>query len=321
MKLLLQECNKAACGDDESTPGSSGCLINGCASGHLSNPQTATSIMSPTSKTAAEEGVHSLSSCSTVHQADLQSNYSSCPILPKQISMQVEYPENVVDIIIRRVNDSKFAPAIPEELQLDHVLSSTPYQSMLESLFGGLTTAALDVPLVTKAYEESYMREAGPGEPSCAMGELCECMFIDKNMPFVGVQFKLPVGSQDTTKGSEIRTDDCKGIKSPCDVTPGMCVLCCRKTTQRLFYDICYSGNRVQGLIQQYGNLCNQPGEYARCCMLVCPPNSPWQCMPRPIMSHQRNRYRVHVVAGLKHLQQLRVSFEDFVTPSDMMQA
>jgi len=29
----------------------------------------------------------------------------------------------------------------------------------------------------------------------------------------------------------------------------------------------------------------------------------------------------VHVVAGLKHLQQLRVSYEDFSTPSDMMQA
>ena len=252
----------------------------------------------------------------------------------------VEFPENVVDVIVRRVNDSKFAPPIPEELQLDHVLSSVPYQSMLESLFGGLTTAALDVPLVTKAYEESYMREAGPGEPSCALGELCECMFIDRNAPFVGVQFKLPVGSLTATSAAESSSGGSgsfsggsshgvpgssnsglgtRGIDSP--IMPGMCVLCCRKTTQKLFYDICYSGNRVQGLIQQYGNLCNQPGEYARCCMLVCPPTSPWHCMPRPMMSHQRNRYQVHVVAGLKHLQQLRVAFEDFAPPSDTMQA
>jgi len=95
-----------------------------------------------------------------------------------------------------------------------------------------------------------------------------------------------------------------------------MCVLCCRKTTQKLFYDACYSGKRVQGLIQRYGNLCNQPGEYAREVMLICPPTGQWQCMPRPVMSHQRNRYKVHIVAGKKHLQQLRVSYEDFAPPS-----
>lgn len=219
-----------------------------------------------------------------------------------------EYPDNIVDTILREVNNSRFAPAIPEELQLDHVLSSVPYQSMLESLFGGLTEATHDVPLVTKAYEESYMREAAPGEPSCSMGELCECRFVDKNAPFVGVQFELPIGSQPEGGAGEGR----KRLQ--------MCVLCCRKTTQKLFYDMCFSGERVQGLIQQFGNLCNQPGEYARCCMLICPSNGQWQCMPRPVMSHQRNRYKVHVVAGLKHLQQLRVAYEDFATPSGTAQ-
>lgn len=212
------------------------------------------------------------------------------------------YPDSVVDLILLKVNDSKFAPAMPEELQLDHVLSGVPYQSMLESLFGGLTQAETDVPLVTKAYEEAYMREAGPGEPTCAMGELCECQFIDKNAPFVGVQFQLPSAS---------------------GTSPKMCVLCYRKTTQRLFYDMCYQGKRVNGVIQHYGNLCNQPGEYARSCMLICPASEgqqQFQCMPRPIMSHQRNRYRVVVVAGMKHLQQLRVAHEDFVTPPDRTQ-
>ena len=216
----------------------------------------------------------------------------------------VEYPSGIVDLILRRVNDSKFAPAMPEELQLDHVLSGIPYQSMLESLFGGVGSEVPDVPIVTKAYEESYMREATPGEQLCALGELCECRFIDRNAPFVGVKFELPVGCSE----------------GPTSVGSGLCVLCCRKTTQRLFYDMCFSGKQVHGLIQQYGNLCHQPGEYARCCMLICPPTSQWQCMPRPIVAHQRNRYRVHVVAGLKHLQQLRVAYEDFVTPSDRQQ-
>ena len=212
--------------------------------------------------------------------------------------------DSIVDIIKRRVNDSRFAPAMPVELQLDHVLSSVPYQAMLESLFGGVSQPAHEVPLVTKTYEESFMREPVPGELPCALGELCECRFIDKNAPFIGVQFELPGARQDQRDGSA-----------------KMCVLCYRKTTQKLFYDACYSGKRVQGLIQHYGNLCNQPGEYARSCMLICPPSAQWQCMPLPIMSHQRNRYRVHVVAGVKHLKQLRVAYEDFATPSDKMQA
>lgn len=243
-----------------------------------------------------------------------------------------EYPDNVVDVILRRVNDTRFAPAMPEELQLDHVLSGVPYKAMLESLFGGVSDCVPDVPLVTKAYEESFMREPGPGEQPCAMGELCECMFIDRNAPFVGVQFELPnggsSGASGVGKGAEGASGDGNkggrskqgGASGRAQDTPKMCVLCYRKTTQKLFYDVCYSGKKVQGVIQHYGNLCNQPGEYARSCMLICQPSAQWQCMPLPMMSHQRNRYRVNVIAGVKHLQQLRVAFEDFAPPLDRMQ-
>lgn len=207
------------------------------------------------------------------------------------------YDDSIVGIIKRQVNDSRFAPATPEELQLDHVLSSVPYRDMLESLFGTVSGQAPNIPIITKAYEESFMREACPGERQCAMGSKCECMFIDPNAPFVGVEFDLPSDQADPKKSES---------------TPKLCVLCSRKTTQKLFYDACYSGTRIQGLIQRYGNLCNQPGEYARECMLICPPSAQWNCLPLPIMSHQRNRYRVQVVAGVKHLQQLRVAHEDF---------
>ena len=212
-----------------------------------------------------------------------------------------DYDDSIVGMIKRQINNSRFAPATPEELQLDHVLSSVPYRDMLESLFGTVSGPPPNLPIITKAYEESYMREAGPGERQCAMGAKCECMFIDHNAPFVGVQFDLP---------NELNSNEA-------DQTPKLCVLCCRKTTQKLFYDACYSGKRVQGLIQRYGNLCNQPGEYSRECMLICPPSAPWHCLPLPIMSHQRNRYKVQIVAGIKHLQQLRVAHEDFfVSPS-----
>jgi len=222
---------------------------------------------------------------------ELKTLLSTLPPAPSPDSAD----ETLVSAIKRQVNSSRCVPAIPEELQLDHVLSSVPYQDMLESLFGGISQDAPSLPLITKAYEESFMREPGSDERPCAMGPKCECMFIDANAPFVGVEFLAP-------------------LESPGQ--PNLCVLCSRKTTQKLFYDACYSGKRVQGVIQRYGNLCNQPGEYARECMLISPPNAQWSCLPLPIMSHQRNRYRVQVVAGRKHLQQLRVSFEDFAPPS-----
>jgi len=97
-----------------------------------------------------------------------------------------EHDEGIVGMIKRQVNNSKFAPATPEEIQLDHILSSVPYQSMLESLFSNVSQVS-SVPLVTKAYEESFMRESETGERSCVMGPKCECMFIDPNAPFVSV--------------------------------------------------------------------------------------------------------------------------------------
>jgi hypothetical protein len=233
-----------------------------------------------------------------------------------------EYDDSIIGMIKRQINNNRFAPATPEELQLDHVLSSVPYKDMLESLFGTVTSGpAPNLPIITKAYEESYMREAGPSEKQCAMGAKCECMFIDHNAPFIAVQFDLPNELLDTssTNSNPNPSNPNPSNPNPNATAPKLCVLCCRKTTQKLFYDACYSGKRVQGLIQRYGNLCNQPGEYARDCMLICPPNAPWHCLPLPIMSHQRNRYKVQIIAGIKHLQQLRVSHEDFfVNPSVM---
>ncbi len=63
-------------------------------------------------------------------------------------------------------------------------------------------------------------------------------------------------------------------------------------------------------------NTTHWAGEYARECMLVCPPHAPLHCMPLPVMSHQRNKYRVRISNGIKCLDQIRVRHEDFATPS-----
>ena len=44
--------------------------------------------------------------------------------------------------------------------------------------------------------------------------------------------------------------------------------------------------------------------------MIFANPNGPVQCMPLPIVAHQRNRYTVVKVGGIPHLQQVGVDME-----------
>ena len=115
-------------------------------------------------------------------------------------------------------------------------------------------------------------------------------MFIDKQQPFVAVEFLVP---------GEERVE-----------VPQMCVVCSRANTQQLFSDIIFDGTCQTGLIQRYGNLHDVSGEYARNVMLVCPPNGPMHCMPLPIVSHQRNRYTVSRIGGVHYLRQHGVYFQ-----------
>jgi hypothetical protein len=177
-------------------------------------------------------------------------------------------------------------------LELDTLLSRLPYKRMMHDMLPHSPKRSLpSVPYVTRIYEERFMREAmHPNERECVMRSSCECMFIDSQQPFVGVEFVLP--GEDVTE------------------VPQMCVLCSRASTQQLFYDIIFDNSTFTGLIQRYGNLHSVPNEYAKNVMLICPPNGPVHCMPLPIVSHQRNRYSVNRVAGVHYLRQHGVYFQ-----------
>ena len=100
-----------------------------------------------------------------------------------------------------------------------------------------------------------------------------------------------------------------------------MCVLCSRSTTQKCFYDISFLGRPTTGIIQRYGCMYGQPGEYAAECMLIPSRALGIANMPVPSVSHQRNRYSVTTHGGLKHLKQHRVGYEDFQHPSSTADA
>ena len=146
-------------------------------------------------------------------------------------------------------------PPAPPEVNLDHILSCVPYRDLLQDLFGKSTSspgasassASLCIPVVTKTYEESFMREPmWEYERPCVMGSNCECNFISTRPAesFVGVEFILPF---------EASLDASKRPRQ-------MCVLCHRKLVQSLFYDIMYSAAPFHGVIQRYGNICNHAG-------------------------------------------------------------
>jgi hypothetical protein len=206
----------------------------------------------------------------------------------------VPFQSDLQQTILRRLNATEPPPPTPE-LRLDHILSRVPYRAMLENLFPAGGEQVPDVPILCRSYEESFMRQPLPGERPCAMGDLCECMFIDKASPFVGAELRLPHDPPDAAQ---------------------LCVVCSRAATQKCFYDMCFLGRPAAGVIQRYGCIYGQPGEYAAECVLIPPRALGLASMPAPSVSHQRNRYTVTVLGGLKHLKQARVSFEDFRPPS-----
>ena len=163
---------------------------------------------------------------------------------------------------------------VESELDFFDILSHIDYKGVLEGLFGGRGMGA-DIPVISRVYEESYLREPTSGERKCVMGTSCEAMVIDKSRPFIAVEFQLP------GKTSEI---------------PQMCVICSRKHTQRLFYDFLYRATPATctGVIQRYGVLCNVPGEYLKDSCLVMPPHGPVHCMPYPSVAYQRSHFTVH---------------------------
>jgi hypothetical protein len=199
-------------------------------------------------------------------------------------------------IICDAIDKSLLATAVPAPEstgQLNWLVSKIGVLKMLSSL---PDRSSYSVPIVTRAYEESYMRECkDSSEQPCILGTQCECMKIDRDNKFVGVQFVL----------------------SSMQASNGMCILCLRKSTHLIFYNILREGHRVNNIIQKYGNICNAPGEYHSSAMLICPPHGPIHSMPLPIVAHQRNRYSVVSHFGIRFMKQHSVYMEDFQhTPS-----
>jgi hypothetical protein len=200
-------------------------------------------------------------------------------------SILKEYQEKAAD-----VNADTSATSV--WMALNVVLDHSTFQNSL--LQHDLSTNYEEnvVPLVTRQYEESFVRECIYAEDKpCSLGQYCECNFIDLEHAFVGVSFVMPdLLCQHNT----------------------MCILCLRKLTQMLYYRIVNGAFKSAHLAQTYGNICDVPGEYDSSAMLVLPKHSAVHSMPLPVVAHQRNKYKVVLREGYRYLQQCNVYYEDF---------
>lgn len=177
-------------------------------------------------------------------------------------------------------------------LALNVVLDHSTFEKTLLQHDIGSRHEENTVPLISRAYEEDFMRECvSEDDKPCSMGQYCECNFIDSQNPFVGVAFVMP---------------DLHVIHNY------MCILCLRKLTLILFYRLVNGAYKCNHLAQLYGNICDVPGEYHSSAMLVLPKNGDVHSMPFPVVAHQRNKYSVIIKNGHKYLQQRNVYFEDF---------
>jgi hypothetical protein len=209
---------------------------------------------------------------------------------------ETEAPLTVDDLcneICKNVLDARKSE-ICEVLNFETILSQVPYKTILESLYGSSSLPPPQICVFTKKYEESFIRECMlPNERKCVMGQECECNFIDREHPFTGVEFLVT--------GQTVK-----------NCTPQMCVLCSRKYTQKLFYDILFKfHNGVSGCIQRYGVINNVEGEYHQDFVLIMPPHGPVNAMPFPSVVHNRNNYKVVVKSAIRFvIQRAEMGFQ-----------
>lgn len=200
----------------------------------------------------------------------------------RQVHEPVE-PVSVHDLtqaIADSILESASSGRLECALNLSTILSGVAYREILQNLFGcdhhgdGVPPLLDDIPVVSKAYEEAFMRESMlPSERPCVMGAECEGHFISKEHRFACTEFLLP---------GEERTE------------PRMCVLCCRKHTQKLYYDLLYSPSSTHmGVIQRYGVVVGVPDEYAAQGTLIMPATGPVHSMPYPSVAYCRANYTV----------------------------
>ena len=203
-----------------------------------------------------------------------------------------------------------------ENMNCSDIMELTPEQNLNEIasyLYRGpqntLTTPAArqamsyarDTVVVTRAWEESFMKEAAGSERSCVNGQRRNCMaskircngLVDAN--FSLVEFYTQAEYREIEKG---------GWKWP-DVRK-QCILCLRASVYSRFMNArcCNVGVTPDVCMSPIGNIVGEPGEYCSQDVFVSGP-SKYEGIIIPVVLPSITQFLVHRVNGIRYLQQL----------------
>jgi len=156
------------------------------------------------------------------------------------------------------------------------------------------------IQVVTRAYEEKYLREPTGKERSCIMGDQCQGMHLPhvNENAFVLREFLLPTEEEEYNRTAKLPAEG------------RLCLMCKRSEIARAFINIRADGMGVKNniILQDYRNIVDEEGEY---CLEDCLLSSPqvFQGLLDPVVLHLRNAYRLKVLKGVRHYEQWRMKY------------
>ena len=156
------------------------------------------------------------------------------------------------------------------------------------------------IQVVTRAYEEEYLREPVRKERPCIMGEQCQGMHLTHvtENAFVIREFLLPTEEEEYKRTGKLPAEG------------RLCLMCKRSEIARAFINIRADGMGVKSnvMLQDYRNIVGEEGEY---CMDDCILSSPtiFQGILEPVVLHLRNAYRLRINDGIRYYEQWRMKY------------
>tara|TARA_B110000908_G_C10268121_1_gene466896 strand:+ start:1616 stop:2476 length:861 start_codon:yes stop_codon:yes gene_type:complete len=158
----------------------------------------------------------------------------------------------------------------------------------------------VSIQVVTRAYEEQYLREPVGKERLCIMGDQCQGLQLPhiNDNAFVLREFLLPTEEEEYKRSGKLPSEG------------RLCLMCKRSEIARAFINIRADGMGVKNnvILQDYRNIVGEEGEY---CLSDCLLSSPqvFQGLLDPIVLHVRNAYRLKVEDGVRYYDQWRMKY------------
>jgi len=158
----------------------------------------------------------------------------------------------------------------------------------------------VSIQVVTRAYEEQYLREPVGKERPCIMGDQCQGMHLPhvSENAFVLREFLLPTEEEEYNRTGKLPLEG------------RLCLMDKRSEIARAFINIRADGMGVKNnvILQDYRNIVDVEGEY---CLDDCllSSHSVFQGLLDPVVLHLRNAYRLKVVNGVRHYDQWRMKY------------